>query len=259
MAITRSVAYKVWVSDIFSGEYIKQEGFNPNYIVLDGKQVSRVNLIATVVGTFMSDDGNYGAITIDDGTETIRMKAFGPDVIKIKNAETGQLVRAVGKIKEYNDERYLAPDFIKEIKDPNWIIVQKLELGKPKEVMIKPIENAIEPNGKPTLEQSAEIKTEDPKPASETKEETKKETSGESTTKQSSATKEQSSSEPQGESEGMPNFIELITKLDSGDGADMAAVITECKLSEAEAKILIIDLLKQGEIYEPRKGKLKVL
>jgi len=248
MAITRSVAYKVWISDVFSGNYVKQEGFNPNYIELDGKKVSRVNLIATVVGTFMSDDGNYGAITIDDGTETIRMKAFGPDVIRIKNAETGQLVRAVGKIKEYNDERYLAPDFVREIKDPNWIIVQKLELGTPKEVMIKPIENAIEPNGKPTLEQSAEIKTEDPKPASETKEETKKETSGESTTKQSSA-----------EPEGMPNFIELITKLDSGDGADMAAVITECKLSEAEAKILIIDLLKQGEIYEPRKGKLKVL
>ena len=237
MAITRSVAHKVWVSDIFSGEYIKQEGFNPNYIVLDGKQVSRVNLIATVVGTFMSDDGNYGAITIDDGTETIRMKAFGPDVIKIKNAETGQLVRAVGKIKEYNDERYLAPDFIKEIKDPNWIIVQKLELGKPKEVMIKPIENTIEPNGKPTLEQPTETKTDNPKPANES----------------------ESKVENKPSEEGMPNFIELITKLDSGDGADMAKIITECKLSEAEAKILIIDLLKQGEIYEPRKGKLKVL
>jgi RPA family protein len=259
MAITRSVAYKVWISDVFSGNYVKQEGFNPNYIELDGKKVSRVNLIATVVGTFMSDDGNYGAITIDDGTETIRMKAFGPDVIRIKNAETGQLVRAVGKIKEYNDERYLAPDFVREIKDPNWIIVQKLELGKPKEVMIKPIENTIEPNGKPTLEQPTETKTDDSKPANESESKVEDKPANEGTTKQSSATKEQSSSEPQGESEGMPNFIELITKLDSGDGADMDKIIAECNVSEAEAKILIIDLLKQGEIYEPRKGKLKVL
>jgi hypothetical protein len=242
MAITRSVAYKVWVSDIFSSEYIKQEGFNPNYIMLDGKQVSRVNLIATVVGKFMSDDGNYGAITIDDGTETIRMKAFGPDVIKIKNAETGHLVRAVGKIKEYNDERYLAPDFVKEIKDPNWIIVQKLELGEPKEVVAKP--TVDQPIEKPITSDSKENATPEKSPtesksdpASETKEETKKETSD----------------------ENMPNFIEIITKLDSGDGADLAAVITESKLSEAEAKILVIDLLKQGEIYEPRKGKLKVL
>jgi RPA family protein len=244
MVIARSVAYKVWISDISNGEYIKQEGFNPNYIVLDGKQISRVNLIATVVGKFMSDDGNYGAITIDDGTETIRMKAFGPDVIKIKKAEVGQLVRAVGKLKEYNDERYLSPDFVVEIKDPNWVIVQKLELGEAREIVA-----TADSEGKPTEPTQPKLNG-TPK------------TEQEDTAKSKESIVENKPEEKvEGEkpSESMPNFVELIKKLDSGDGADMTEVVAECKLSEEEAKIFIIDLLKQGEIYEPRKGKLKVL
>jgi len=229
MAFSRSVAYKVWISDITSSEYIKQEGFNPNYVELAGKQVSRVNLIATVVGKFLSDDGNYGALTLDDGTETIRIKAFGPDVIKIKNIEIGQLVRAVAKIKEYNEERYLAADFVSELKDPNWLIVQKLELAEPSEVIPQPEDEETKIKPEPKQEEIKELERE-PK-----KKETK-ETAGE-----------------------LPDFIAIITKLDTDDGADMQSVIKESKLPEDEVKTHIVELLKQGEIYEPRKGKLKVL
>lgn len=218
MAVQRSTAYKVWISDIVGSNYIKQEGFNPNYVELDGKQVSRVNLIATVVGKFMSDDGNYGALTLDDGTETIRIKAFGPDVSRIKNAEIGRLVRAVGKIKEYNEERYLAPDFVTQIDDPNWLIVQKLELGEPKERAAQEAPAVDEPIKTGVEEETESVSYND-----------------------------------------IPNFIELIAKLDSGDGADMDAVITESKLDTDDAKNVIVGLLKDGEIYEPRKGKLKVL
>ena len=233
MAIARSIAYKVWISDVTSGNYTKQEGFNPNYIELDGKQVSRVNLIATVVGKFLSDDGNYGALTFDDGTETIRAKTFGPDVAKIKDAEVGQIIRIVGKIKEYNDERYLSPDFVSEIKDPNWLIVQKLELGEPK------VREAPTPEHEQSMQ--AEAITEMP-----------------ATEKEPEPVGEQAISESK-TVEDMPNFIEIISKLDTGDGAEISAVIAECKLPEEEVKTFIVDLLKDGEIYEPRKGKLKVL
>jgi DNA replicative helicase MCM subunit Mcm2 (Cdc46/Mcm family) len=39
----------------------------------------------------------------------------------------------------------------------------------------------------------------------------------------------------------------------------MTEVISKSKLEEEDAKNIIIGLLKSGDIYEPRKGKLKVL
>lgn len=217
----RSTAYKVWISDIVNGNYIRQEGFNPNYVELNGKKVSRVNILATVVGKFTADDGNYGALTLDDGTETIRVKVFGPDVVKIANIDIGQLVRVVAKIKEYNEERYLAPDFVKEISDPNWLIVQWLELGAPK----------LPADGSKTKVDGGK---ETPKPELKEKKKTLNERE-------------------------IPDFIAIISKLDTGDGADMQAIIKESGFPEKEVREHIVELLKQGEIYEPRKGRLKVL
>jgi RPA family protein len=244
MVIERSIAYKVWISDIINSNYIKQEGFNPNYIELNGNNVSRVNLIATIVAKFMSEDGNYGALTIDDGTDTIRLKAFGPEVEKIKSAEIGMLMRVVGKVKDRNDERYLLADFVKEIKDPNWLIVHKLEAGKPSEIK----ETTDIPNTNSTnTKENSPIESK----------------SGEDKSKQSSAISSDKSKETLAVSkdkpEDIPNFVEIISKLDSGDGAEIDTIIKESKLSEEEAKSFIVNLLKDGEIYEPRKGKLKVL
>lgn len=198
--VQRSVAYKVWISQLHTAEFVKQQGWNPSYLKLEEKQVSRVNIISTVVGKFISDDGNYGTLTLDDGTDTVRVKAFGPDVQMIKNAKVGALVRFIGKVKEYNEERYVAPEIIKELEDPNWLIVRRLELGQPGNVAV-----AAPAAGK-TL-----------------------------------------------------NLIEIITKLDDGKGASIKEVIKQMGLEEADAKLQIAELLASGDIFEPTKGKLKVL
>ena len=52
MAITRSTAYRVRISSLINGEFLRQEGFNPSYIIIDENQVSRVNIIATVVSKY---------------------------------------------------------------------------------------------------------------------------------------------------------------------------------------------------------------
>ena len=84
MAIKRSTAYRVRISSLVNGEFLRQEGFNPSYIVINEHQVSRINIIATIVSKYLTEDGNYCALTLDDGSETIRAKAFGADVAKIK-------------------------------------------------------------------------------------------------------------------------------------------------------------------------------
>ena len=100
MAIKRSTAYRVRIADVVNNQFVKQEGFNPSYIELDGKKISRVNLISTVVGKYTSDDENYSALTLDDGSETIRVKGFGPEVLKLKSVNVGQIIRLIGKIKQ---------------------------------------------------------------------------------------------------------------------------------------------------------------
>jgi len=214
----RQTASKVWITDLHNGKYSKGGGFNPNYIEVGGKQIARVQLMATIVGKFLSEDGNYGTITLDDGTETIRVKAFGPDVLKLKGAGIGSVVRFIGKPKEYNSEVYLAPEIIREIDNPNWIIVNKLELGNPISGIPAPEEV------KPVIdERSAE------------KEIVRE---GESIQKR---------------------VLELIRGMDNGEGAEMDKVIAASMLDPEEGKQIIIGLLKAGELFEPRKGKLKVL
>lgn len=214
----RVVSKKIWIKDLYGGEFIKGEGWNPSYIDINGKQISRVNIIATIVSKFISEDGNYGAITLDDGTETIRVKAFGPDVIKLKAVKIGDVVRFIGKIKKYEEEIYLSPEIIRALENPNWIILHKLELGVPASGIPEPEE--VKPSVPEEIAEEV-IKEEDL---------------------------------------SMQNkILNLIKELDAGEGADINEIIEKSGIDIAEAKGIIVGLLKSGDIYEPKKGKLKVL
>ncbi len=35
----RHIAYKVWIKDLLANKYVKQEGWDPNYVEIDGKQI----------------------------------------------------------------------------------------------------------------------------------------------------------------------------------------------------------------------------
>jgi len=204
--IERQVAYKVWLSDLHSAQYVKQEGWDPNYVTIAGKQISRVHIVATVVGKFMADDGNYGTLTLDDGSDTIRVKAFGPDVKLVENSEVGKLVRFVGKVKEYNSEVYLSPEIAREV-EPNWLIVHRLELGGVEPVSSDAVEEKIVDN-----EENVNAK-----------------------------------------------LLALIKEKDAGDGAATTEVVDALGVELDVAKPKIAELLASGEIYEPKKGMLKLL
>lgn len=226
MVIQRQIANKVWINQVVKGEFIRQEGFNPSYIEIRGNKISRVNLMATVVTKFLSEDENYGTLTLDDGTETIRVKAFGPDVIKIKNARIGSIVALVGKLKHYQNETYISPEVAREISDPNWLIVRRLEIGKPIEVKEEPVE-----------EKKEAPKAEEKKEAIET-----------------------IKISPEKEQENLNDkLLNMIKAQDKGEGADMDKVLDEMKIDKDECKSLIIGLLKSGDLFEPKKGMLKVL
>lgn len=129
MVIERMTAKKVRISDIMSGKWIKKEGMEPSYIITNyGDQISRARVLSTIVSKFVAEDGNFGSITLDDGTDTIRVKTF-KTVKPVEEFEVGSLVDVVGKVKEYNGEIYIIPEIITRV-DGNQEVLRILEIKK---------------------------------------------------------------------------------------------------------------------------------
>lgn len=196
----RQIAYKVRVADIINCQYVKKEGWQPNSILVADKEVSRVNLIATVV-TKPVQEFNYVYILLDDGTGKIAARSFD-EKVNLSSVDIGDAVLVIGRPREYNNDRYVIPEIIRKIANPKWIDLRHLEL---KWLMINPAEQK---NGgqKPSLAGQA---------------------------------------------------YQLIKKYDSGDGAVYEQVVKDLNSDNAEE--LIEKLLKEGEIFEIKPGRLKVL
>jgi RPA family protein len=105
----RLSAQRVRICDLMMGKYFpgNKEEFKPAFVVTPwGQRISRVNLIATVIDKFVSEDGNYGTLVIDDGSDAIRVKVFRDAVKLVTNVEKGDRVLVIGKVREYGGEIY---------------------------------------------------------------------------------------------------------------------------------------------------------
>jgi|TARA_B100001971_G_C18168051_1_gene525419 RPA family protein len=216
----RNVAYKIWLSNLLNGNYVKTEGeFQSDYVEVDNLKISRINLIGTVVFRYESDDKNYLSITLDDGTFSIRLKTWQEDVKLLQNTNQGDLVLVVGKIRQYNEELYIIPEIVKILEDPDLELVRRLELlneiGKPTKLQSEKI---VEPTQNVEEEQ---IK--DPKLIA-----------------------------------NRQKILELVESLSTEQGAKKDEVIEKSKMGE-EAEQVLNDLLKDGEIYQPKPQYLKLL
>ena len=246
----RLTAVKCTIKDMTSGQYIKQEGFNPNYILtMLGRTLSRVRVLGFVVHKYQSDNKEYSAITIDDGTDTIRVKAFKGMLI-FDGVEEGDLVDVIGKVREWNGEIYIIPEIVHKVDDLNWITLRKLELKKQEEedreikklVLEKQKSTSdldelkrlmqerhhIEPERVEAIIASEELGEEEAEKSKDTEESKKK-------------------------------ILEIIEKLDSGEGADYTDIIEESGLDEQTIDPIINELLSDGVCFEPKPGRIKKL
>jgi RecG-like helicase len=124
----RNVAFKLRIGQILSGKAIL-EAEKLKAIDLDGKQITRVNLIANVIEKYMQDEGEkkYGSITLDDGSGNIKAKVFGDDLIKIRDLNQGDTIVTIGLLRIWNNEIYITPEIVKK-KEPAFLMVRKLEI-----------------------------------------------------------------------------------------------------------------------------------
>lgn len=133
MFTQRATAYKLHVKDILTSEFVAKEG-EPSYILLNGKQVSRVRVMGTIVNKFANDEKKSGGIIVDDGTDVITARAWENEFHLIDKSVIGQLVDVIGKVRKYNDDVYLTPEVVKVVK-PDWLVVRQLELRKNKVIL----------------------------------------------------------------------------------------------------------------------------
>ena len=216
----RPVAYKIWISDLLNGSYTSGTGqFDAGYVEIFGMKISKVNIIGGIVDKFKGE--TYENINVDDGSGILSLKLWGEDVKLFSDLNLGDLVLVIGKVKEYNNRIFVVPEVLKKLDNPLWLKVRKLELinkyGETKRVETK--KNEDEPGNKFIIEDVVDEKAD--------------------------------------KTNSRSVILDLIEKLDFGDGADINEVMKRSSFNEADE--VVQELLRDGEVFELHKGKLRVM
>ena len=236
----RLPAKKIRIFDIANGKYFpgSKEEMKASYLITPfGEKVSRVNLVASVTEKFLSDDENYCSVTIDDGTESIRVKVFGESVDLLKKVEPSDLVLVIGKIKDYNGEIYINGEIVRREIDKNLENLRKLEV----------IDKAIE--DKAIAEDLRNLST-------QVSEEELKNYANEKYSIDNESLQVIIESKKL-EVDYKPKILEVVKNLDTGEGVEVGKLFEVLDLPENIIENTLDELLNQGFIYEPIVGKIK--
>lgn len=234
--VKRLIAKKMQISDITNGDYFagRKEGMEPSYVITPlGEKLSRVNIIATITDKFLSEDSNYSSITIDDGTDVIRAKAFREDVKIFKGLQRGELVVVIGKVKEYQNEVYINAEIARAV-EPNYEVLRRLE-----------ILNQINERKK-LIDNLRKIKT-------HMTDENLKEYAKKMGIEEASLEVIFEKKEP----DYKPKILEIIASLDDGSGVDIVKLFELSKLPDNVIERTVDELLAQGYLFEPTPGKFR--
>ena len=215
----RQIACKARIADLVNGKYVQEEGWTPNYIIT--KEGRHISRI-NLIGTVISktEEGlNYQALVVDDGSGTISLRSFEKNDI-INNIEIGDVILLIGRPREYGSEKYIVPEIIKKINNKKWIDVRRIELD---------IENLKTKKDKPSKQEEVVVE----KISESNEEKTQK-----------------PSSNPQ-------IVYETVRNLDSGQGVDIDEVIKKTGIKEADE--IIKKFLREGEMFEIKPGRIKIL
>ena len=232
------------ISDIVTGKFIRKEGLEPSYVLTSlGQRISRVKLVGTIIDKYMSEDGNYSSLTLDDESDSIRIKAFKEDASILEKFEIGDLVLVIGKVREYADENYIVPEVIKKVMNPDYESLHRLEVLKQLIQQKKAIK--IIRREKENFLDLGELRNFI----------IKKYGINEQTV--DGVLEILSAEEETKEKDYKPLLLETIEKLDDGNGVEMKKLLEESKLPEDVFKEVIDELLIEGLCYEPVPGVVK--
>ncbi|MCX8147406.1 MAG: OB-fold nucleic acid binding domain-containing protein, partial [Candidatus Woesearchaeota archaeon] len=212
--------------------------WEPNYIIYNNKEVSRINIIGVVVSKNQDGFSGNSSVIIDDGSGRISLKSFEPNKF-LDGVSVGDIVVVIGRPREYGGEIYIMPEMGKRIGKEKWVEVRRLELEiegvKQNSQKIMPSSYfGPEKVAPPSLNRGTNKEI--------VYEENKKEEVLENFDKDDG---------------GFLQIVELIRRFDKGDGADYREILENSTIENTEN--IIKELLKNGDIFELRPGRLKLL
>lgn len=261
----RMTVRRLLLEDIINSKYYKKEGFEPNFIITpSGINASRVEVVGTVMDTYQNDEQTYGALTLDDGSEVIRIKFF-QDLKAMEGISVGDIIQVIGKVREYDDEIYVQPENI-NIRGMNYEMLHLLDVRETKN------------NWKELVSQVKKLKEEDKSEKDIVNEfkgskflpkdvesilkyldaDEQFETANEMDNGSSFSRSDMHESEVEEEGDKR-TVLGIIEDLDDGEGAGYSDIIEKSDMSEERVETVINDLLSDGTCYEPKPGKIKKL
>ena len=117
-------AVKVPIKFIVGGKY-EPESFS---VLTPIGEISKVRVMGRVVNKFVNQDRTYGSLTLDDGTETIRVKGFRDKVQLIEGIGLGDLVDVIGRVREFQEEIHIVADALMVYSDVKREMLRLLEI-----------------------------------------------------------------------------------------------------------------------------------
>jgi RPA family protein len=156
---------------------------------------------------------------VDDGSGRITIRSFDQE---INSVEVGDFALIIGRPRIFDNELYLALEIIKKISS-GWVELRKVELGQRQQ-------KEIVPSKEEKVDEQVEVKAE-VKPEVVTE------------------------SEEVIEQTPSLNIYNMIKEKDQGSGVEIQELVDEIP----EAESLVNSLLKKGEVFEVKPGKVKVL
>ncbi len=244
----RQIARKIILGTIINGEYIIEKEQEPNYLrMLPDLKIYRVNVIAIVVSK--EKIGMITNLLLDDSSEKITARIFEENKA-IRNVDIGDCIQLIGKIRIYNEEKYLSPEIIKKI-DPLWLKIRNVELKKKMEQKNESDLKLVKINQNEERKKK-EKKSERKQPSIKLEEEREKTNSSENQNKEKETLKNV-------EDFSLPSekIIKLIKERDKGQGVFIEELIEKSSLDGTEK--IIERMLENGDIFQNLPGKVKVL
>lgn len=175
---------------------------------------------ASIIGVVINKPSEQ-SILVEDGTGHLVARTFDP-LPHLDELQPGSLVNIIGRPREYNGERYLVLEVCKQLKQTAWAKYRKREL----ELWSGKLKNqTIQPAQKESapaapIPETIEVPVQDGKNPFEA-------------------------------------LIDTIRELDKGDGVAIDQLLD--KVGHPEGEKFMQTLIEEGEIFEAKPGRVKVL
>ena len=222
----RQTAIKTTIQEINHSTFVNTDPELPHHIqTLHHGKVFSVNLIGIII-----QKEKVGSITnmlIEDQTGQMVARSF-EELAYLKQVKVGDFVVIIGKVRMYNNEKYISPEIMKAT-SAAWLKVRMLELQGMVELDVKKEEIS------PSIVEEKIVETIEKPIIEEISEETK----------------EQEKLLP------IEKITQLIKKLDQGEGVLIEEIIEQSILDDTEQ--LIEKMMESGDIFQNQPGRVKVL